>query len=92
MPQKKLIVQELEKDGEVCAIGSLGRARGIDMSKIDPEDPEQVAGAFGIAPCLAQEVEYENDEWCDKTDEQRWTRMRAWVAQNIKADKIHRDI
>lgn len=43
MPVKELIDSELEKDGDVCAIGSLGKHRCIDMDKIDPECPDQVA-------------------------------------------------
>ena len=86
MPEKVLIAGELEQNGEVCAIGSLGRARGVDMSKIDPTEPEEVASAFGIAPCLAQEVVYENDEaaFRQETPQERWTRVRAWVAKQIK--------
>jgi len=92
LPEKSLIAEELESDGAVCAIGSLGRARGLDMSKIDPEEPEQVAGAFGIATCLAQEVAYENDEGAYReTPEQRWTRMRAWVERNIKREHAERE-
>ncbi len=85
MPVKELITGELEQEGQVCAIGALGIARGIDMSKIDPEDPPQVAGAFNIAECLAQEVVFENDEQCShETPEQRWKSMRGWVASKIK--------
>lgn len=86
MPEKVLIAGELEKDGEVCAIGALGRARGIEMAVIGPEEPEAVAEAFGIATCLAQEVVYENDvyendeSYRGETPGQRWERMRAWVA------------
>ena len=90
MPHKRLIAHELAKDGEVCAIGSLGAARGVDMAKLDPEEPCDVARAFNIATPLAQEVVYENDEngpWSrDESPEQRWTRMRAWVAAQIRPD------
>jgi len=89
MPEKRLIANELESQGEVCALGSLGRAKGIDMSTIDPEDQPQVASAFDIAECLAQEVVYENDEgtWPRETPEQRWTRMRKWVESKIKPEE-----
>lgn len=85
MPEKRLTENALEADGEVCAIGSLGRARGIDMTVIDPKEQEEVARAFGIAEALAAEVVYENDEadWRE-TPEQRWQRMRAWVANHIR--------
>jgi hypothetical protein len=62
LPEKKLVAWELETDGQVCAIGSVGRARGIDMSQIDPEDYGKVAATFGIATPLAQEIVYMNDE------------------------------
>lgn len=40
LPQKSLIVDELQEEGQVCAIGALGLSRGLDMSKIDPEDAD----------------------------------------------------
>lgn len=90
MPEKILISEDLEKDGEVCAIGALGKARGINMAALDPEEPEQVGEAFNIAPCLAREVVYENDEgdWHrGETPQQRWERMRKWVASKIAAQQ-----
>lgn len=86
MPEKRLIADELEAHGEVCAIGSLGKAKGLNMASIDPEDPPQVAAAFDIAECLAQEVVCKNDDCSPygETPEERWTRMRKWVAANIK--------
>ncbi|MDR5801161.1 hypothetical protein [Caballeronia sp. LZ001] len=63
MPEKRLIADELETaDGDFCTIGVLGAARGIDMSKLDPDDREAVAEAFNIAPALAAEIVFENDE------------------------------
>lgn len=94
MPEKRLIRDALEAAGEVCAIGALGRAKGIDMSQMDPECPEDVAPAFNIAECLAQEVVYMNDEYFDYhyvqntrteyTPEERWQKMREWAAQQIR--------
>jgi len=84
LPEKRLIAEELEQDGEVCAIGSLGLQRGIDMKNLDPEDPEQVAKTFDIATCLAQEVVYENDDgYYRETPEQRFIRMHKWVEAQI---------
>ena len=92
------MASELEtRDGDVCALGALGKMRGIDMSQLDPEDPDRVAAAFGVATPLAQEIVYVNDEhydskWDDATKrcvdispEERWTRMREWVAKQIRA-------
>ncbi len=89
MPEKLLIAEELEDQyGDHCALGVLGKSRGFDLASIDPEDYSQVATAFGIAECLAQEIVYMNDEYRARgeTPEQRWTRMRAWVAAQIKPD------
>lgn len=84
LPEKKLIAGELEEAGAVCALGAVGKARGIDMSHLDPEDAETVAGTFGIAPALAREIVWENDEcWRNETPEQRFDRMRRWVASQI---------
>jgi hypothetical protein len=85
LPERKLIAGELEEAGAVCALGAVGRERGLDMSGLDPYDPDTIAGTFGIAPALAREIVYENDE-CgrNETPEQRFERMRRWVASQIK--------
>lgn len=63
MPEKRLIADELQNAaGEFCTIGVLGAARGVDMSNLDPDDREAVAAAFNIAPALAAEIVFENDE------------------------------
>lgn len=72
--------------GSVCLLGAVGRARGTPMDKIDPDDIETVAPTFGIADAMAREIVYWNDEGGDRneTPEQRWQRMRKWVAAQIK--------
>lgn len=89
LPEKKLVASELEMDGQVCAIGSVGLARGIDMSKIDPEASWDVAKTFGISEALAREIVWENDEagWGSDTPEKRFERMRAWVVKNLRDEK-----
>lgn len=85
MAEKKLIAGELEEDGEVCAIGSVGKARGINMDGIDPVDSEEVAAIFGISNALAREVVYMNDEGTSvsETPERRFERMREWIVRHI---------
>lgn len=96
LPQKRLIANSLEvpervdpatgepiQEYAVCALGALGRARGVDMRHLDPEDTMTVGGVFDIAEPLVREVVYMNDEWC-RSSEQRWADMRAWVKANIK--------
>lgn len=88
MPDKALIAEELEtSEGDVCALGAAGKLRGIDMSTIDPEEPEQVAAAFNISEPLAREIAYLNDDYghYGETPEQRWKRMRDWVVEHISA-------
>lgn len=84
---KRLIAHELAAGGEVCAIGAVGVTRGIDMSKLDPEDRESVGRVFGIAPALAAELVFENDQdfsWGDEeTPEARYARMHRWVESQI---------
>lgn len=87
MESKRLIREELEKDGEVCAIGAVGRRRGVDMGDLDPEDRDRVASVFGIAGAMAAEIVYENDESMRETTEQRYARMRRWVVSNIREMK-----
>lgn len=96
MPNKRLVSGELEAGGEVCALGCIGRARGIDLQDIDVYDRSGIAKVLNIAEPLAAEIMFENDDdfcyWrlADETEEQyaakRWQRMRDWVAKRIKAD------
>ncbi len=86
MPVKRLIPSELiAETGEVCAIGTVCKARGLDVSKVDEYCPDEVGKLVGISRSMAAEIEYENDE-CgrrDETPEQRWDRMRKWVDEQI---------
>lgn len=91
LPEPKLVANALEKDGAVCAMGAVGKSRGISMSHIDPEDPATVSNLFGIARALAQEVSYENDEGTykrDETEEERFARMREWVVAHLTASPM----
>lgn len=86
MPEKRLIRHELKGATGVCAIGALGEKRGIDMTKLDPEDYNAVSDAFGVARQIAQEIVWENDEnsWNNETPEARWIRMMAWARAQLK--------
>jgi hypothetical protein len=88
MPVKRLIAYEIANtSGDVCALGSVD-----PHCSVDPEDRDAVGQHFGIAPAMAAEIVYENDEglgrWSgDKeTPEARWVRMRAWVEKQIGPD------
>ncbi len=86
LEDKKLIVGALKDDRGVCAIGAVGLRRGIDMSGMDPEDPDLIGSSFGIARAMAAEIEFENDEaYCGvETDEERFQRVRKWVVENLR--------
>lgn len=87
MPVKRLISGELiTESGEVCAIGSICKARGLETKNVDIYDSEAVGNLVGIARQLAAEIEYMNDEFgpYKETAEDRWTRMREWVQEQIK--------
>lgn len=95
MPVKELITGRLEEDGAYCALGVIGVARGIDVKDLDELDPAGIAEDLDIASQLAQEVMFMNDDACDgysdgrgvwvqETPAHRWSRMRLWVADQIK--------
>ena len=87
MPEKSLIAEDLINDeGDVCAIGTVGKARGLDMTKVDPEEYEEVGKLFGIPQSLVREIEYINDEWGSygETPNDRFTTVRKWLVENIK--------
>lgn len=87
MPDKRLIADELQADGAFCTLGVMGATRGIDMANLDPYDRESVAGIFNVAPALAAEIMFENDQdfyWKKEAPEARWQRMRQWVGSKIK--------
>lgn len=88
MPDKRLVIDELQADGQFCALGVIGAKRGIDMATIDPEARDTVAKTFGIAEALAAEIMFENDEagWIDETPDHRWSRVRNWIAAQIKPE------
>lgn len=86
LPDKRLWPDELKtEDGEMCALGVLGEARGLNMDLIDPSEPEDVADAFDIARQLAMEIAWENDESVGRseTPDKRYERMLAWVKSKI---------
>jgi hypothetical protein len=84
MPEKRLIANVLESDGNYCTLGVIAKYRGVDTN-IDPEDHETLADRLGIAEAMIREIVYENDErpYCTEIPEQRWSRMRQWVFDHI---------
>ena len=87
LPDKVLIAEALVADGAYCAIGSVGAARGMDMSKLDPDFPEAIAQAFGIAPALVREIEFMNDD-CYVDPAGRWQLVRDWAVRNTRQEIV----
>lgn len=88
LPKQELAAHSLQtEDGSFCLLGAVGRARGLDMSVLDPDDIETVAAAFGVAEAMAREIVFMNDEGSlfGETPERRFERMRRWVSERVKA-------
>ena len=86
MPKKTLVVGELQADGEFCALGVVGQARGIDLTTLDTENWRQISDTFDIARPLAREIMFENDEgscWRDAQGTDRWAHMRRWAESKL---------
>jgi len=85
LPEPKLIANSLAMpDGAVCALGAVCRARGVDLSKVDPENGDGLGGLLGIPEPLAKEIMYLNDDWSKETPEARFERMKKWAEENLK--------
>ena len=97
LPVKELAAHSLvAADGACCTLGALGIARGMNLTALgadgtDDVDMGAVASAFGIAPALAREIVFENDEghWQHESPRDRWQRMRTWVSRKIATPNHH---
>jgi hypothetical protein len=97
MPEKILAGHSFQNErGEVCSLGAVCAARSIPMNfkqapfEYDGEvDRDEVGAALNIAPAMAAEVMYWNDEggpWSrQETPAERWKRMRAWAVEHTVA-------
>ncbi len=97
MAVKELAAHSFQTEGGgICTLGALAKHRGVDVSDLEPTNEGDVvdSGAcsrrFDIAPCMASEIMFENDERENyylgnpETDAQRWTRMRGWALKHTK--------
>jgi len=92
MTVKRLADGDLETaEGDVCALGALAKTKGAALEPDDTYDYDKLGATFDISSRLAQEVMFVNDEggpWMPhhqkETDEQRWARVRAWAARQIR--------
>ena len=93
-PDKRLIGGSFETGGDVCALGAICAARGVEPPDVcygEDSLSAEAADTLGIAHALAAEVMHENDDafWClrEETPEHRWARMRGWVAQQVEPEE-----
>jgi len=91
LQEKRLIVGELQDEhGAVCALGSVGASRGLDMSHLSYDDNrDKLASVFDVAGALVAEIEFINDDdfgylSSAETEGRRFHRVRNWVVENIK--------
>lgn len=101
LPEKSLIAGDFQSkiSGEFCTLGAVAKQRGINLSKIDPDDRMRIASTFEITESLAAEIMYMNDEYgCNyfwKTAEicgpmKRWeshTVQYKVINENVKYDR-----
>lgn len=101
MPEKRLVAYAFDNEGDVCALGAVGRARGIDLPKGDLSDDiintGELGRMFGIARCMAAEIMFENDDnelsaqGRSETPEERFGRMRGWVIGQLSFPESRSD-
>lgn len=84
--EKRLVRNALEADGDVCALGSVGRQRSLNMADVDPGDHESVAALFGIPHAMACEImDFNDDGTWDATPEKRFKLVRDWIVARLAA-------
>ena len=93
LPVRALRADVFVEREQVCAMGAVAVARGVDakrLSIVDPEEPESVGKLLGIPRQLAAEIAFENDEVACGDDEDRWHYMHNWATSQIKPQQVHR--
>lgn len=92
MPVKELHPHNVAGEN-LCAMGVVGVYRGADLTKpqeeLNEEDgdhewaTEYTGDILDIAPSLAREVAYLNDEGFYGTPAETWSQMRRWAEKNL---------
>ncbi len=84
-------------DGEFCTLGVLGATRGTKMDDLGDDyecDTKAVGQRFGIAPAMAAEIMYMNDEYA--VDEWKWVDVEIcgplrYRDQRVRCVRVHND-
>jgi hypothetical protein len=90
IPEKTLIADELEVDGQFCALGAVASLRGLSCEELNSESIETVSQQLNIADALAREVTFINDEagFYNESEERRWQRVRQWAEYQLKRSQL----
>jgi hypothetical protein len=90
MPEKKLIANTLEREGQVCFVGAICRAKGVEMPKprydddCDIYDTAESGQRAGIPWTLAWTMGSLNDnQWGRLSPEERWLAARRWIDEQL---------
>jgi len=89
MPDKQLAANSFQSDCGPCTFGALAQLLGIDTSDLEAKpgldedyvDRDEVGRRFDVAPSMAAEIMFLNDEGCvySESPAQRWQRMRRVI-------------
>lgn len=87
LPEKRLITDLLSDGSDCCALGAVGRLRGVtrdEMYKIG-DDGRRARDLLCITRELADSVTAENDYFGElgTTPRERWQHMRAWAESQL---------
>ena len=94
MPVKRLAASAWVKGEDACALGVVARARGFEafIETLDPDDDigaEMIAPVLNIAPAMAREIIFTNDDaagYWNVSPENRWAYMRRWAESQLRKD------
>ena len=81
LPERKLIANDMERGGQVCSLGAVMRARGLDTNI---KDCAIIAARLGIAEAMTREVMAVNDYKDGEAPEMRFERMLKWIEGKIR--------
>jgi hypothetical protein len=85
IPRKELIAGRLaDNRGGCCALGTVCRSRGLDVSQVDHDNLEDISRFLDIPCQIVDEVVYLNDAaYPGEAPTDRWARMRFWAGNQV---------
>ena len=90
LPERKLIANDLQREGSFCALGALAhhRKQTIELDgEWEDRDWAKLGNAFDIAEQLARETMFINDERT-RNDGERWFDVRRWAIRNLTPETL----